>query len=80
MTTVLGRSNLDRFVYGCFVEKEKKSKSPLWWLKGREIIVQGADVYDEIREIAFSDSPEELLVWAKVHGLDIASDAKDLIE
>lgn len=80
MTTVLGRSNLDRFVYGCFVEKEKKSKSPLWWLMGKEIAVQGADVYDEIRNLAFGDSPEELLVWAKVHGLDIAKNAEALIK
>jgi hypothetical protein len=78
---VLGYSNLDRFVYGCFVEKEKsKIKPPFWWLKGREIQVQGADVYDEICDIAFGDSPEELLVWAKVHGFDIASDAESLIE
>ena len=78
---VLGYSNLDRSVYGCFVEKEKsKIKPPLWWLKGKEICIQGADVYDEIRDIAFGNSPEELLVWAKVHGFDIASDAEALIE
>lgn len=78
---ILGYSNLDSFVYDCFVEKEKsKIKPPLWWLKGKEICVQGADVYDEIRDIAFGDSPEELLLWAKVHGFDIANDAEDLIE
>ena len=78
---ILGYSNLDSFVYDCFVEKEKsKIKPPFWWLKGKEICVQGADVYDEIRDVAFGDSPEELLVWAKVHGFDIASDAEDLIE
>lgn len=70
---VRGYSNLNSVVYGCFVEKEKiKIKFPFWWLKGKEIIVQGADVYDEIRVVAFGDSPEELLVWAKVHGFDIA--------
>ena len=78
---VLGYSNLEGFVYGCFVEKEKsKIKPPFWWLKGKEICVQGADVYDEIRDIAFGDSPEELLIWARVHGFDIASDAEALIE
>lgn len=78
---ILGYSNLDSFVYDCFVEKEKsKIKPPLWWLKGKEICVQGADVYDEIRDVAFGDSPEELLLWAKVHGFDIASDAEALIE
>ena len=77
---VLGYSNLDQFVYGCFVEKEKsKIMPPLWWLKGKEICVQGADVYDEIRDVAFGDSPEELLVWAKVHGFDIANDAEALL-
>ena len=78
---ILGYSNLDSFVYDCFVEKEKsKIKPPLWWLKGKEICVQGADVYDEIRDVAFGDSPEELLVWARVHGFDIANDAEALIE
>ncbi len=70
---VLGYSNLDSFVYDCFVEKEKSKIKPLvWWLKGKEICVQGADVYDEIRDIAFGDSPEELLIWARVHGFGIA--------
>ena len=70
---ILGYSNLDSFVYDCFVEKGKsKIKAPFWWLKGKEICVQGADVYDEIRDIAFGDSPEELLIWARVHGFDIA--------
>ena len=60
-------------VYNCWVEKEKsKVKPPIWWLKGKEIAVQGADVYDEIRDVAFGDSPEELLIWARVHGFDIA--------
>ena len=60
-------------VYNCWVEKEKsKAKPPIWWLKGKEIAVQGADVYDEIRDVAFGDSPEELLIWARVHGFDIA--------
>lgn len=77
---VVAYNNLDRLVYGCFVEKERKSKPPRWWLMGKEIVVQGADVYDEIRNLAFGDSPEELLVWASVHGLDIASDAKVLTE
>ena len=72
-------------VYNCWVEnraeKEKsKIKSSVWWLKGLKIAVQGADVYDEIHYIAFGDSPEELLLWARVHGFDIASDAEDLIE
>lgn len=54
-------------------EKEKsKVKPPIWWLKGLEIAVRGADVYDEVRDVAFGDSPEELLVWAKINGLDIA--------
>ena len=70
---ILGYSNLDSFVYDCFVEKEKsKAKPPIWWLKGKEIVVQGADVYDEIRDVAFGDSPEELLILARVHGFDIA--------
>ena len=74
---ILGYSNLDSFVYGCFVEKEKsKIKPSIWWLKGKEICVQGADVYDEIHDIAFGDSPEELLIWARVHGFDIAKDLK----
>lgn len=60
-------------VYNCWVEKEKsKVKPPIWWLKGLEIAVRGADVYDEVRDVAFGDSPEELLVWAKINGLDIA--------
>lgn len=70
---ILGYRNLDSFVYNCWVEKEKsKVKPPIWWLKGLEIAVRGADVYDEVRDIAFGDSPEELLVWAKINGLDIA--------
>lgn len=70
---ILGHRNLDSFVYNCWVEKEKsKVKPPIWWLKGLEIAVRGADVYDEVRDIAFGDSPEELLVWAKINGLDIA--------
>lgn len=70
---ILGYSNLDSFVYGCFVEKEKsKIKPSIWWLKGKEIAVQGADVYDEIRDVAFGDSPEELLIRSRVHGFDIA--------
>ena len=78
---ILGYSNLDSFVYDCFLEKEKsKIKPPFWWLKGKEICVQGADVYDEIRDVAFGDSPEELLLWAKVHGFDIASGAEALLE
>jgi len=77
---IIAYNNLDRPVYGCFVAKEKKSKLPRWWLMGKEIVVQGADVYDEICYLAFGDSPEELLVWAKVHGLDIASGAEDLAE
>ena len=78
---ILGYSNLNSFVYDCFVEKEKsKIKPPFWWLKGKEICVQGADVYDEIRDVAFGDSPEELLLWARVHGFDIASDAEALIK
>lgn len=77
---IIAYNNLDRPVYGCFVAKEKKSKPPRWWLMGKEIVVQGADVYDEICNLAFGDSPEELLVWAKVHGLDIASGAEDLVE
>lgn len=37
---ILGYSNLDSFVYDCFVEKEKsKIKPPFWWLKGKEISV-----------------------------------------
>ena len=70
---ILGYNNLDGFVYDCFVKKDKsKTKSPIWWLKGKQICVQGADVYDEIRDIAFGDSPEELLILARVHGFDIA--------
>lgn len=70
---ILGYRNLDSFFYDCFVEKEKsKVKPPIWWLKGKETCVQGADVYDEIRDIAFGDSPEELLILARVHGFDIA--------
>ena len=77
---ILGYSNLDIFVYGYFVEKDKsKIKPSVWWLKGKEIVVQGADVYDGIRDIAFGDSPEELLILARVHGFDIASDAEALI-
>lgn len=77
---IFGYSNLDSFIYDCFVEKEKsKIKPPFWWLKGKEICVQGADVYDEIRDVAFGDSPEELLIWARVHGFDIANDAEALI-
>lgn len=81
---ILGCSSLDSFVYGCFAEKEKKKskiKPPLWWLKGKEICVQGADVYDEkIRGTASGDPPEELFLWTRVHGFDIASDAEALIE
>ena len=70
---ILGYNNLDGFVYDCFVKKDKsKTKSPIWWLKGKEIVVQGADVYDEIRDVAFGDLPEELLILARVHGFDIA--------
>ena len=59
--------------YDCFVEEEKsRIKAPFWWLRGKEICVQGADVYDEIRDIAFGDSPEELLVWAGLQGLSVA--------
>lgn len=75
---IFGYTNSNSFVYNCFIEKEKSK--PFWWLKGNEICVQGADVYDVIRDIAFGDSPEELLVWAKVHGFDIASDAETLVE
>jgi hypothetical protein len=60
-------------VYNCWVEKEKsRINPPIWWLKGLEIVVQGADVYDEVRYVAFGDSPEELLILAKINGLDIA--------
>lgn len=70
---VLGYNKLVETVYNCWIEKEKsKVKPSVWWLKGLEIVVQGADVYDEIRDIAFGDSPEELLIWARVHGFDIA--------
>ena len=62
-------------VYNCWVEKNRVKPS-VWWLKGLEIVVQGADVYDEVRNIAFGDSSEELLVWAQVHGFDIAKDLK----
>lgn len=69
----LGYNKLVETVYNCWIEKEKsKVKPSVWWLKGLEIVVQGADVYDEIRDIAFGDSPEELLIWARVHGFDIA--------
>ena len=52
-------------VYNCWVEKEKsKAKPSVWWLKGLEIVAKGADVYDEVRNVAFGDSSEELLIWA----------------
>jgi len=76
---VQGYSNLCNTVYNCFIEKDSYSselKIPIWWLKGLEIVVHGADVYDEVRYIAFGDSPEELLVWAQINGFDIAKDFK----
>ena len=70
---VVGFENLIPAVYGCFVEKANcRNLSFKWILKGKEIVVQGADVYDEVHTVAFGNSPEELLVWARVHGFDIA--------
>lgn len=74
---VHGYSNLCNTVYNCFIEKDSSNlETPIWWLKGLEIVVQGADVYDEVRYVAFGDSPEELLVWAQINGFDIAKGFK----
>ena len=72
---VLGDNKLVENVYNCWIEKYT-SKPSTWLLKGLEIVVQGADVYDEVRYVAFGSSPEELLVWAQVHGFDVAKDLK----
>ena len=72
---VLGDNKLVENVYNCWIEKYT-SKPSTWLLKGLEIVVQGADVYDEVRYVAFGSSPKELLVWAQVHGFDVAKDLK----
>lgn len=72
---VHGYPNLCNTVYDCFIEKDNtRLKTSFWFLKGKEIRVQGADVYDAVVFIAFGDSPEELLVWAQINGFDIAKD------
>lgn len=66
---VFGDNKLVENVYNCWLEKDKT----VWWLKGLETVVRGGDVYDEVRYVAFGDSLEELLVWAQVHGFDVAT-------
>ena len=59
--------------YDCFVKLEDTHHNPpIWLLKGLEPVMSGGDCYDEVHDIALGDSPEELLVWAGLHGLDVA--------
>lgn len=68
--------------HDCFVEKADHTIPPIWlrhlpsiWLlKGLEPVMSGGDCYDEVHDIAIGDSPEELLVWAELHGLGVAED------
>ena len=59
--------------YDCYVEKEKsKCNPPIWWLRGKEVVMQGGDAFDEVHDLAAGDCSEELLMWAQLQGLDIA--------
>lgn len=69
--------------YDCFVEKADTHNMPpswcrhippIWFLKGLEPVMSGGDCYDEVHDIALGDNPEELLVWAELHGLSVAED------
>ena len=61
--------------YDCFVKLEDTHHNPpIWTLKGLEPVMYGGDCYDEVHALALGDSPEELLVWAGLHGLSIAED------
>jgi hypothetical protein len=63
--------------YDCYAEKSKcKCKSPIWWLRGKEVVMQGGDAFDEVHDLAAGDCPEELLMWAQLQGLDIAKNHK----
>ena len=67
--------------YGCFLEKEKSEcKTPLWWLRGREVVMSGGDAFDEVHDLAVGDCPEELLMWAELNSLDIDKCAESMIE
>ena len=63
--------------YGCFLEKEKSErKTLLWWLRGKEVVMRGGDVFDEVHDLAVGDCPEELLMWAELNNLDMAEDVE----
>ena len=73
--TQIYRDNPDEYWYDVFVRLETfgvSDEDDRFSLNASRIAIQGADVYDEICDIAFGDSPEELFIWARVHGFDIA--------
>lgn len=60
--------------YDAFVKRETwvgSSKDVVFSLNASTVAVQGADVYDEVHPLAFSDSYEELLVFAGLHGIPL---------
>lgn len=62
--------------YDCFVELgDTNHTSPIWILKGLEPVMSGGDCFDEVHYIALGDSPEELLVWARLQGLSVAENS-----